>query len=213
MSGVPLSDILVFGAHPDDVEIGCGGILARYTSEAARVVICDLTRGEMGCNGEPAQRVAEGEAAARILGVERRINLGLPDRGIAGGAFGEGAGAEQLRRCVAVIRRFRPKVVALPWAPDRHPDHVHAHRLLREAIFAAALNRYETEEAPHRVPQTVFYFINDVASPAFVVDVTPFWRRKLEALLAHHSQFDSCPGDVETPLNRRFGLCYRVGSQ
>lgn len=203
-------DILAFGPHPDDVELGMGGTIAREAARGKRVAIADLTRGEMGTGGDPALRIREGEAAAKILGAELRLNLGLPDRGLIYGGGGRGAGGEQLRRVADTIRRLRPAVVAVPWAPDRHPDHVAAHHLLVEAVFAAALKKFETAEAPHRVQKTVFYFINDATEPSFFVDITSTQAKKSESLFAHRSQFVAEAGGGATPLNVPQGVPYKI---
>jgi bacillithiol biosynthesis deacetylase BshB1 len=200
-------DLLAFGPHPDDVELGMGGTLAKQSALGYRTAIVDLTRGEMGSNGTPAQRVAEGEAAARILGCQWRRNLGLPDRGL------DHRDPEQLRRVVEAIRACRPKVVAINWGEDRHPDHVAACRLMEEAIFTAGLRRYETEWAPYRPLKVVYYFINDEREPSFYVDITDFHRQKIESLFAHASQFQREAGEVETRLNRAAGLPYLVESR
>lgn len=206
-------DLVAFAPHPDDAELGMGGTLALEAARGRRVAIVDLTRGEMGTGGTPEQRLREGEAAARILGVERRLNLALPDRGLLHGTGGRGAGGEQLRRVVEAIRRLRPAAVAIPWAPDRHPDHVAAHHLLQEAVFTAALARYETAEAPHRVQRTVFYFINDAVEPSFLVDITSTQAKKIESLFAHASQFVLSAGGVPTPLNVPNGLPDKIAAR
>lgn len=204
-------DIVAFGPHPDDVEIGCAGTLALHTARGHRVAIVDLTRGEMGSNGSPVERWAEAEAAARILGVAERRCLDLPDRGLAGGiTAGPLTPAEQLQRCVEALRTLRPRVVLAPWGDDRHPDHVAAHHLLREAVFNAGLGRYETDQEPHRVLRMVFYFINRAAEPSFLVDITGQWPKKIESLFAHASQFRRDGGRVETRLNRDHGLAALV---
>ncbi|MCG0237891.1 MAG: bacillithiol biosynthesis deacetylase BshB1 [Firmicutes bacterium] len=203
-------DILAFGSHPDDAEIGCGGTLALHAARGERVGICDLTRGELGTGGDPKIRGEEAEAAARILGVSLRLNLGLPDGGLIYGAGGRGAGGEQKRRIVEVIRRLRPRVVLVPWHTDRHPDHTAAHYLLNEAIFAAALEKYDAPGEPHRVERVLYYFINDAAEPSLLVDVSATWEKKRESLLAHRSQFDLAASGVETPLNKPWGLLYKV---
>lgn len=206
-------EIVAFGPHPDDVEIGLGGTLALHAARGERVAIVDLTRGEMGSAGTPEQRLAEGEAAARILGVSLRLNLGLPDRGLVCDAGAEGSGGEQLRRCVEAIRSLRPRVVAIPWREDMHPDHVAAHHLLTAAVFTAAMRKYETESPPHRVAQTVFYFINGGGEPSFLVDITPTWPKKIESLFAHQSQFGRAEGQPATRLNSPTGLLYLTESR
>lgn len=206
-------DILAFGPHPDDVELGMGGTLALHARRGHQVAICDLTKGEMGTNGSPEVRLHEAEEAARALGVALRINLGLPDRGLIYGSGGRGQGGEQVRRVVEVIRRLRPKVVALPWSPDRHPDHVAAHHLVQEAVLSAGLPKFETDQPPHRVQRVVFYLINDFAPPTFVVDVSEVYEAKRASLAAHRSQFVRAEGEAETPLNAPYGLPYRVESR
>src|SRR5690349_11048909 len=112
-------DLLVFGPHPDDIELGLGGTIAKQVALGQRVGLCDLTAGEMGSNGTVAERLAEAEAAAAALGVRWRENLRWPDR-----AFG--TDPNEIRQAVALIRRARPEAVAVPYWSDRHPDHVRA---------------------------------------------------------------------------------------
>src|SRR5436190_18203323 len=121
-------DLLVFGPHPDDIEIGIGGIVARHAAEGRRVGLCDLTAGEMGSNGTVEERLAEAEAARAVLGAAWRENLRWPDRRI-------GKEPAHLDHAVAFIRRHRPRTVALPYWSDRHPDHVAASEVLTEAAF------------------------------------------------------------------------------
>lgn len=200
-------DLLAIGPHPDDVELGMGGTLARHRAAGYQTAIIDLTRGEMGSNGTPEQRVAEGEAAARILGCAWRQNLGLPDRGL------NPYDPTQVRRVVEAIREARPRVLALNWKEDRHPDHRAASALVAEAIFNAGLRRYETGQEPHRPATVLYYFINDEAEPSCLVDITSFQAQKNESLFAHTSQFVGGEGGVETRLNRAGGLPYLVESR
>src|SRR5215471_6304778 len=109
-------DLLAFGPHPDDIEIGVGGTIARHVDGGVRVGLCDLTAGEMGSNGTVDERLAEAEAARQVLGAAWRVNLRWPDRAIGG--------ADQTRSAVAVIRQVRPRTIAIPFWTDRHPDHV-----------------------------------------------------------------------------------------
>src|SRR3954466_9466421 len=112
-------DLLGFGPHPDDLEIGLGGTLAKHAALGHTVGLCDLTRGEMASNGTPEERVAEAEEAARVLGVAWRKNLGLPDRSI-------GSSPDHARQVAELIRAVRPRTMALPYWHDRHPDHLAA---------------------------------------------------------------------------------------
>ncbi len=200
-------DLLAVGPHPDDVELGMGGTLALQNAAGHKTAILDLTRGEMGSNGTPAERVAEGEAAARILGCAWRRNLSLPDRGL------DHKDPEQLLRVVNAIRAVRPRVIAYNFGVDRHPDHVASFQLMEEAVFTAGLRRYETELEPYRPQRVLYYFINDDREPSLYVDVTPVYAKKIESVFAHTSQFKPADGGVETRLNRAVGLPYLVESR
>lgn len=182
MTGV---DILVFGPHPDDIEIGIGGSVAVHVDRGDAVGLCDLTKGELGSNGTVEQRMSEAHAAAEVLGVAWRENLGWPDGDIAG----DGTTADHVRVASELIRRVRPSVVVIPHWRDRHPDHTAASRVLGEAVFRAGLRRYAAEGAAWKPDWTCYYFINDLDTPAFVVDVTDSYDRKREALACHESQF------------------------
>jgi bacillithiol biosynthesis deacetylase BshB1 len=195
-------DLLAIGPHPDDVELGIGGTLAKLSRAGKTTLICDLTRGEMGSNGTPAGRVAEGEAAAEILGARGRVNLGLPDR------YLDQRDPVQLRAVVDLIRRERPVQLAVNWGIDRHPDHVAGCALVEEAIFMAGLRRYETEHEAYRPRRVWYYFINDEAIPSVYVDVSAVWAVKQAALAAHVSQFGR--GEASTRLNQTYGLPYIV---
>lgn len=187
-------DLLVFGPHPDDIEIGLGGTVARHTAEGRAVVLCDLTEGELGSNGTVAERRREADAAARVLGVRARENLQWPDGGIA-------ATPEIIRSAVGAIRRHRPRTIAIPYWNDRHPDHVAASDVLRIAAFRSGLRRYATDEDPWRAEWICHFFINDGATPSFVVDVSAFYERKREALACYASQFTPAePAAVATRL-------------
>jgi bacillithiol biosynthesis deacetylase BshB1 len=188
-------DILVFGPHPDDIEIGLGGTIARHTASGYSVGLCDLTKGELSSNGTPDERRVEAEAAARVLGAAWRHNLEWPDGGIT-------RTAEHIRSAVDVIRRHRPRVIGIPYWDDRHPDHCSACEVLRVAAFTSGLRRYETDEAAWRADWTCYYFINDAAPPSFVVDVSAHYDRKREALACYASQFGPAAGGaVATRLN------------
>lgn len=186
-------DLLAFGAHPDDIEIGLGGTVARHAGLGYRVGLCDLTAGEMGTNGTVDQRLAEGEAARIVLGAAWRVNLRLPDRG-----FGE---SDHVRAAAGQIRRARPRTVAIPFATDRHPDHVAANRLLLDAVFNAGLRRYDADGEAWRPDWVCAYFINDSVTPSFVVDVSTYYETKRRALSCYQSQFQPTePGAAHTRL-------------
>jgi bacillithiol biosynthesis deacetylase BshB1 len=188
-------DLLVFGPHPDDIEIGFGGTVATHAASGARVGLCDLTRGELGSNGTPAEREAEAEAARAVLGAEWRRNLGWPDGGIVGSD-------EQVADVVRLIRDVRPKTVAVPYWADRHPDHGAASDVLTRAIFKSGLRRFESGGGRAWRPEWIcYYFINDSAEPSFAIDVSARYGVKRAALACHRSQFaPDGTGSVSTRL-------------
>jgi N-acetylglucosamine malate deacetylase 1 len=198
----PLVDVLVFGPHPDDIEIGLGGTIARQAAMGLQVGLCDLTRGEMGTNGTPEERLAEADAARVALGAVWRENLHWPDRHI-------GKDPSQLEDAVAFIRTHRPRVVAAPYWMDRHPDHVSASQLLTEAVSNAGLRRYPSAGEAWKPHWICYYFINDAAVPSFVVDVSDYYEIKRRALDCHASQFarpgsgDAAATRLNTPLFRQ----------
>jgi len=188
-------DLLVFGPHPDDLEIGLGGTIARHVAMGSTVGLCDLTAGEMGSNGTTEQRLAESEAARRVLGAAWRENLRLPDREI-------GKHPDHLTTIAGFVRRHRPRVVAAPYWSDRHPDHGAASALITEGVFNAGLRKYKADGEAWKVEWICYYFINDAEKPSFVVDVTDYYDRKRKALDCHVTQFQAPgPGTAATRLN------------
>ena len=175
-------DLLVFGPHPDDLEIGLGGTIARHVAAGSAVGLCDLTAGELGSNGTPTERMREAAEAARVLGAAWRVNLEWPDGGIV-------ASPEMLRSAVDLLRRERPRAVAIPFWDDRHPDHGAASRVLDLAVFRSGLRRYITNLEPWRPEWVCYYFINNSTTPSFVVDVSAHYDTKRAALACHRSQF------------------------
>jgi len=175
-------DLLVFGPHADDIEIGLGGTIARHVAEGARVGLCDLTRAELSSNGTPESREQEAAAAALVLGASWRKNLGWPDGGIE-------PTPGHIRGAVDLIRSARPRTIAVPYWRDRHPDHGDASRVLNEAIFKSGLRRYESDDAAWKPDWVCYYFINDSTTPSFVIDVTAHYEAKRAALACYGSQF------------------------
>lgn len=175
-------DLLVIGPHPDDIEIGLGGTVAVHTAAGYRVGLCDLTAGEMGSNGSVEERLAEAEAARAVLGADWRVNLRLADRAI-------GRDSGDAVAVASLIRQAMPRTIAVPYWADRHPDHVAASQFLTDAIFSAGLRRFLAEGEPWKPERVCYYFINDGASPSFVVDVSAQYEVKRRALACHVSQF------------------------
>lgn len=187
-------DLLVFGPHPDDIEIGFGGSVAAHVSQGLRVGLVDLTRGELGSNGTPEQREAEGQAAREVLGATWRENLRWPDGGITGS---DG----QVLALVRLIRAARPRSVVVPYRGDRHPDHVAASDVLTRGAFNSGLRRFDPSTPAWRPDWVCYYFINDSAEPSFAIDVSIGYGKKREALACHASQFaPSRAGSVPTRL-------------
>jgi N-acetylglucosamine malate deacetylase 1 len=194
-------DILAFGIHPDDVELGAGGFLALESTRGRQCGIIDLTRGEMGNNGTPEIRIQEAETSAKILGMKLRRNLGLRDRGLA---------KENSDLVTDVVREFQPNVVLLPYWEDRHPDHCLGSKLVEEGVFNAGLGKY-TGGSAWKPKSLFYYFINSQPAPSFLVDVSSAYSIKSSALAAHRSQFSLEAGQVQTRLNS--GLLYLIESR
>ena len=194
MSAAAGADLLAFGPHPDDIEIGIGGIVARHARLGFRVGLCDLTAGEMGSNGTVEERLQEAEEARDVLGAAWRVNLRLPDRAL-------GSSAGHARAIATLVRRARPRAVAVPYWADRHPDHVAASELLTNGVFNAGLRRYDAEGEAWKPEWICYYFINDSATPSFVIDVSDDYETKRRALACHRTQFAPAGSDaVQTRL-------------
>ena len=174
------AEVLAVGAHPDDLELGCGGTLALLAAAGRRVAILHLTRGERGTRGTAESRLAEAEAAGRALGAVGVEFLDCGDGGLRTGEAEEDA-------LIAVLRRLRPELVLAPAEADRHPDHGRAHRLVHDACFYAGLARRGSGE-PHRPAAVWSYMQHDIFEPSLIVDVTAHWPAKLAALACYRSQ-------------------------
>lgn len=188
-------DILAFGAHPDDTELGCSGTLAKLILQGKKVAVADLTRGEMGSRGTPENRIKEAQQAGKILGLSERINLGLPDT--------ELKNTRELQLpIIQTVRRFKPHLCILPAPSDRHPDHGDAARLLTDAIFYSGLVKIETKDSkgnnqePHRPAHVLHYMQDQPFDPDFVFDISDTIQTKEKAIRAFATQFNvSNPGD------------------
>lgn len=189
----PLVDVMAFGAHPDDIELGCGGTLIKLTDAGHPVVLVDLTEGELSTRGTVETRRIEAARAAAIIGAQARENLHLPDGDVT-------AGGEGKRRVAGVIRRYRPRMVLLPYYRDRHPDHVHASQVVYEGAFWAGLHRFEDGQAAYRPARLVYYMHWYEFEPTFIVDITAQFARKMEAIAAYATQFK--PDDPSWPQTR-----------
>ena len=192
-------DILAFGAHPDDVELGAGGILATHASAGKKVGIVDLTRGEMGTRGTPELRDVEAAEAAKILGCVVRENLRMPDGQV-------GYDHESQLLVAKMVRKYQPDIVIMNAPTDRHPDHGRASRLVEEACFISGLYKIELEEngdklAPWR-PKTMYKYLQFYnLNPDLIVDISAGFEQKLASIKAHTSQFyDPNSNEPETVI-------------
>ncbi|WP_018942509.1 bacillithiol biosynthesis deacetylase BshB1 [Polaribacter irgensii] len=195
-------DILVFGAHPDDVELGCGGTILKEVSLGKKVGIIDLTQGELGTRGSGELRIIEANNAAKIMGVAVRENLGFAD-----GFFTNDK--EHQLAVIKTIRKYQPDIVLCNAEDDRHIDHGKGSQLVSDACFLSGLVKIKTslgdEEQEKWRPQQVYHYIQwKNSTPHFVVDVTGFIPAKTAAVLAYSSQFyDPKSTEPETPITSK----------
>lgn len=204
----PTVDLLAIAAHRDDVELTCGGTLAKAVRAGHRVGIVDLTAGESGTRGDAATRAAEAERAAKALGVQVRLNAALPDAHLANDEPSRAT-------VVGLIRTTRPRVVILPFPIGRHPDHRIASELGRDACYLAGLAKYGGDGSPHR-PFKVLYALayrEDPVKPSFVVDITETFEAKMAALRCYGSQFEGATAAGEVfPTGQNLYELIRVQS-
>jgi bacillithiol biosynthesis deacetylase BshB1 len=193
-------DILAFAAHPDDIELSAGGTILKAVKEGRKVGIVDLTKGELGSRGSSVIRGDEAAAAAEILGLSIRENLGLTD------GFFEINQDSQLE-VVRMIRKYQPEIVLANAVSDRHPDHGKGAELVHKSAFLSGLIKIKTEvdgeeQAAWR-PKRVFHYIQDhYIEPDFVVNITDEFEDKLKSIMAYSSQFFNPVGDgVKTPIS------------
>ncbi len=193
-------DILAIGAHPDDVELGCGGTLAKLISEGKKVAIIDLTEGELGTRGTADTRKEEAANAAKILEVSARENLKMKD------GFLQNSEEYQLR-IIKMIRKYQPEIVFANAIDDRHPDHAKAAKLASDACFLSGLIKIKTLDDGGNLqtfwrPKQVFHYIQwKNITPDFVIDISDFIDKKIEACLAYKTQFyDPSSNEPMTPI-------------
>ena len=195
-------DILAFGAHPDDVELGCSGTIAKEVSLGKKVGIIDLTRGELGTRGSVAIRNEESAKASEILGVTVRRNLDMRD------GFFVNDEAHQIK-VIEMIRKYQPEIVLCNAITDRHIDHGKGSKLVSDACFLSGLRQIKTElngEAQEAWrPKVVYHYIQwQNIEPDFVVDISEFLDKKMESVLAYGSQFyDPNSKEPVTPITSK----------
>lgn len=180
-------DVLIFAAHPDDVELSMGGTVAKLTKDNFKVGIIDFTRGELGTRGTPEIRQKEAFQAAIHLKTALRENLDIPDGNVENNK-------ENLLKVIMSIRKYRPKIVFAPYFNDRHPDHINTSKLVKEAVFYSGLPKIKTfdREVPqntHRPEKLYYYMQTYTFEPSFIVDISDTFEYKMKAMLAFESQF------------------------
>ena len=202
-SGEGPVDVLLFGAHPDDVEWGAGGTALKLQATGTSFGIVDLTRGEMGSRGTTEERDKEAEEAASWMGARFRVNLGLPDCGVIDSV-------ENRKQIASAIRGWRPKMVLAPYWTDRHPDHAATGNLIRNAAVYCTLKKSNDPNPPHKPSTYLYYLLHHFTHPGIVVDISEIYHRKLELLRMHASQFSkTAEGFGVVPLGMNdylFGL-------
>lgn len=181
-------DILVLASHPDDAELGAGGTIACHVAMGQKVGIVDFTKGELGTRGTPETRASEAAEGAKILGLAIRENLGLAD-----GFFRNDE--EHQRKVIAAIRKYQPEIVLANAVYDRHSDHGKGAALAYDSCFLSGLAKIETKDVQGNAqkawrPKAVYHYIqSQFIQPDFILDVTPYWGTKINAIKAFKTQF------------------------
>ncbi len=196
-------DILAFGAHPDDVELGCGGVIALSVAQGKSVAIIDLTKGELGTRGNVELRIKEAEKAAKILNVKKRENLNFKD------CFFVNDESHQLL-IIEKIRSYRPEIVLCNAIEDRHIDHTKANRLINDSCFLSGLSKIKTQDKDGKIqdcwrPKLVLEYIqwNEI-EPNIILDISEFLEQKISAVTSYSSQFfDPDSKEANTPISSK----------
>lgn len=199
-------DILAFAAHPDDIELACSGTILKQIGLGYKVGIVDLTRGELGTRGTADIRSQESKVASEILGIHARENLGFRD------GFFE-INEEHLLPIISMIRKYQPEIILANAASDRHPDHKRAGDLVARANFLSGLLKIETQGQKYWRAKAVYRYIQDnFIEPDFVVDITGFEGKKIEAIKAFKSQFfDPESTEPTTPISKEDFIDFIIG--
>jgi len=180
-------DILIFAAHPDDAELGMGGTIAKLTSEGKSVGIIDFTEAELSSNGTIESRRSESAEASKVLNISVRENLNVPDGKVK-------VSDEFVNSVVKILRKYRPRIIFAPYFNDRHPDHIGASKIVKEAVFFSGLLKIETEmdgekQKIHRPDKLYYYMQTYEFTPSFVVDISDHFETKMDSVRAYKSQF------------------------
>ena len=181
-------DVLAFSPHPDDAEMGCGGLLLKLKDKGYSTGIIDLNRAELSTNGNPDTRKKETAKASKILGLDVRENLKLEDGNIRNDFVSR-------LKVINAVRKYMPRIALIPFRFDRHPDHENSYKLLKDAIFISGLRKFKTELEHHRPYVVMSYMLHYEFRPSFIVDISRYYKKKLEAVSAYKSQFYAGDGE------------------
>lgn len=187
-------DALFFAAHPDDVELSCGGTVIKLSDSGKKTGIVDLTSGELSTRGTLNIRKRETDNSSKILGVIKRINLAIPDGNIQNNA------ANRLK-IIRILRQYSPEIIFFPHFYDRHPDHFHTHQLVKEAAYYSGLQKIKTNlngktQKAYRPKRNFYYMQTYTFEPGFIVDISGAFEMKMDAISCYKSQFYN-PGNKE----------------
>jgi bacillithiol biosynthesis deacetylase BshB1 len=182
MEKVNKIDVLAFSPHPDDAEMGCGGLLLKLKDKGYRTGIIDLTRAELSTNGDLETRKVETEEASAILKLDVRKNLELEDANIVNDR-------DSRIKIIEAVRKYRPEMALIPYHTDRHPDHENSYKLLKDALFISGLEKFDTGAGSHRPQVILSYMLHNEFKPSFVVDISDYYETKLKAVGSYKSQF------------------------
>ena len=180
-------DVLVFAAHPDDAELGMGGTIIKLITSGKKIGLVDLTKAELSTRGNVKLREKEADEAAKLMKLSFRENLGIPDGDIS-------LSDSNLRKVIVTLRKYQPKIIFAPYLNDRHPDHIGASVLIKQAMFKSGLTKYESsfkgKKQPAYRPAKLFYYMQTYTFiPTFVVDISSTFKDKMKAVMAFKSQF------------------------
>ncbi len=177
------ADILFFGTHPDDVELYCGGTIHKLVKSGKKVIIVDLSRGELGTRGNAETRSSEADKAGKILGISSRECLNIPDGNIENNK-------ENREKVISAIRKYQPEIIFAPYPFDRHPDHINAGELIRDSNFYSGLSKIEIQDSKSYKAPKVFYYPHNYEIPvSFIFDITDSFDKKMESVFAYSTQF------------------------
>jgi len=174
--------IMAFGAHPDDIELRCSGTLIKLAQRGHKIIAVDLTQGDRGTRGTPQKRLEEANKSLKIMGLDIRENLKIPDTNIQ-------KNEENKLKVINIIRKYRPDVIFLPYWDDKHPDHLHSSYLISEASFYSGLKNIKTDYESFRPIYNVYFMCHYTFQPTFIVDISDIFQIKLKAIKAYKSQF------------------------